>query len=137
MELLGNVNLQSIQNSDLQSLQDNFPSKPHFLSKWLEFYRKILSGHQFSLKAPFPPKSSFSIQNPFRISIFLQSLIFYSNATFPPLKSLQNVNFPYKPHFLPRHLFFYSRIISGHQFSIKDPLSTEPSLSDPTFPSDF
>ena len=132
MELLGNIDLQSIQNTDLQSLLDNFPQSPIFIQMALIllktpfrtsvfpksptfnpkalFLSKIHSESRFSFKAPFSTLTFlYYPSNPFRTSIFPISSIFNPDTS------------------------FYPRIPTGHQLSIKTPLSTQPPLSDPTF----
>ena len=125
MELSGNINLQYIQNTDLQSLQDNLPSKPHFLPKRPEFYPKILSGHrvfskspifhpkafflskihseyQFSFKVPFSTQTPhFYLSNPFRTSFFPKSLILNPNTPFLLDNLFRTSIFPKSPIFDP------------------------------------
>ena len=59
MGLLGNIDLQSIQNTDLQSLQDNFPKGRIFNPKAL-FLSKIHSEYNFPSKPHFPFKCIFT-----------------------------------------------------------------------------
>ena len=71
MGLLGNIDLQSIQNTDVQSLQDNFPKNP------ISYSSNPLRMSIFPINPIFNPDTSFLPPNPFQIPLSTACLVFF------------------------------------------------------------